>query len=316
MSTMQAVRIHGFGGTEQLVFDEVERPEPGPGQALVRVVGSSVNPVDYKIRQGGFPPVGEDDLPLCLGRDVAGTVVALGEGCEGVAVGDPVYGMPAFEHGSYAEYALLGQDELARAPRTLNLADAGAVPLAALTAWQALFDHGGLRSGERVLIHGGSGGVGHFAVQLARAKGAIVHATASGVHQMLLRQLGAETAIDYESERFEDVAEDIDLVIDLIGGETQARSGSVRGERGRLISTLTEPDASGQGEKTGSVFMTEPSGETLAEIASMIDEGKMRVSIAERFALADVAQAQDRMERGGFIGKLLLEIPSPDEEAR
>src|SRR5579871_2366396 len=227
MATMKAVRIHSFGDPSVLVLEKLPVGQPGEGEILLKVEAAGVNPVDYKIRAGKYPAVKQDQLPIVLGRDVAGTVDSVGAGTDGVKPGDSIYAMLGQDRGGYTEYVIVKTAEAAHMPAKLNFVSAGAVPLAALTAWQGLFDHGGLREGQRVLIHGGSGGVGHFAIQFAKARGARVYTTVSADSRGFVRELGADEAIDYKTQRFEDVARDIDLVYDLVAGETQQRSWSV-----------------------------------------------------------------------------------------
>ncbi len=307
MSTMKAIRIEQYGGPEVMRYVDIEVPEPNAGEVLVKVAAAGVDPVDYKIRQGHF--LGEDKLPRTLGRELAGTIERLGEGVSGLQQGDTVFGMIG-DDGGYAEYACIAAANLARVPQTLDLVSAAGVPLAAHTAWQALFDHGGLTSGQQVLIHGGSGGVGHFAVQFAKARGANVYATGSDKSQAFLRSLGADRPIDYKQERFEDVCQDIDVVIDLIGGETQQRSWAVLREGGIIVSTLEEPkqeapDAQG---KRGVHFMAQPNGAQLEEIASLIDEGKVKVRIDRTFALQQADKAQSYLEQEHVEGKVVLTV--------
>ena len=311
MASMKAVRIHGFGGIETLSHDEIDVPKPAAGEVLVRLSATSVNPVDYKMREGKFPPVQADMLPYILGRDVSGQVEAIGDGVASTGVGDAVYAMPGFDRGTYAEYIVLKEAELSAAPSRIDLTDAAAVPLAALTAWQGLFDHGGLEKGQRVLIHGGSGGVGHFAVQFAKAEGATVFATGSSDAQDFLRGLGADRAIDYKTERFEEIATDIDLVLDLIGGETQERSWSVLRPGGTIISSVEEPaeaKARAVGARPGKRYTAHPSGADLTEIAALIDTDVVNLVIARRFTLERVADAQQALENGGVQGKILVTI--------
>jgi len=211
---MKAVRIHRFGGPEVLQVDDTARPVATDGKLLIRVAAASVNPVDYKIRRGGYPKVTEADLPVTLGRDVAGVVETAGGGFE---AGDEVYAHLDWADGGYAEYALCAPAGIAAKPSTLNMISAAAGPLAATTAWQGLFDHGQLKAGERVLIHGGSGGVGAFAVQFARIAGAEVIATSSAEETDRVAAYGARQVIDHKAQKFEDVVHDVDLVFDLIG---------------------------------------------------------------------------------------------------
>ena len=304
---MKAVRIHRFGGPEVLQLDEIDKATPSGEQLLIRVKAASVNPVDYKIRKGGYPGVTEDKLPITLGRDVAG-VVETGGG--GFAVGDEVYAHLDWADGGYAEYAVVAPVGVAAKPKSLDMIHAAAVPLAATTAWQGLFKHGDLKSGQRVLIHGGSGGVGGFAVQFAKAEGAYVYATASGDGIETTRGYGADEVIDYKSQKFEDVAKDVDLVFDLIGGETQDRSFAVLRPGGALISTVQEPDKAKAAEKqlTAKRYMAEPNADHLKRIGELIDAGKVKVVVAETFPLKDASAAHKSLEEGHPLGKVVLEV--------
>jgi NADPH:quinone reductase-like Zn-dependent oxidoreductase len=309
---MKAIRFHQFGGAESLREDEIDIPVPQFGQVLLRLAGTSINPVDFKVREGAVPFVNDAMLPYTGGRDIAGWVEALGEGVSSATIGDAVIGLPGFDQGTFAQYCLVGENALTPAPKTIPLSQAGAIPLAALTAWQGLTQHGGLRMGQAVLIHGGAGGTGHFAVQFAKALGATVTATASARDREFLLELGADTVLDYRSDRFEDLGESFDLVLDLIGGEVTARSWAVLKPGGRLISALKTPDQiqSDETGRLGASFMTAPDRDHLAHIVDMIDGGKVRVVISEVFALKDVAGAQDRLQKGGVRGKILVEIAS------
>ena len=231
------------------------RPQAGAGEVLVRVHAAGVNPVDWKVREGyGKDQLGHK-LPLILGWDVSGVVEAVGPGVDRLKVGDEVYSRPDLSRdGAYAEYIVMREALVARKPRTMDHVHAAAIPLAAMTAWQALFDAAGLSPGQRVLIHAAAGGVGTFAVQLAKWKGAHVIGTASTKNQDLLRQLGADGAIDYRSVAFETVVQDMDVVLDTIGGETQARSWTVLRKGGVLVSTVSPPspeEAAAHGVRRG-----------------------------------------------------------------
>lgn len=314
---MIAIRIDHFGGPETMSVSDVNIPQPEAGEVLVRNLAVGVNPVDYKIREGQYPEVKADKLPLTLGREVAGLIEAVGEGVEGFQVGDRVFAMIGAD-GGYAQYSRVPAKHLAVIPSSIDWRHAAAIPLAAHTAWQALVEHGHLEHGQKVLIHGGTGGVGHFAVQFARLKGAQVYATASGDSLAFLSKLGVDRAIDYKQERFEDICEDFDLVIDLIGGETQARSWQVLGEGGRLVSTLEMPDAhhpQAQG-KTGAVFITCPDGRELAEIASYVADGQVKVVIAETFELRDAVKALDYIANQHVHGKVVLRVPQRDSDQK
>jgi NADPH:quinone reductase-like Zn-dependent oxidoreductase len=310
--TMRGVRIHQFGGPEVLQLETLPIPRPGPGQLLLKVGAASVNPVDYKIRQGEFPPIGADQLPAMLGRDASGTVVAVGAGAAAKS-GEAIYGMPGTDRGAYAEYVLLDPGEWAHRPANLDDIAAAAVPVAGLTAWQGLFDHGELRAGQRVLIHGAAGGVGHLAVQFAVDCGAMVLATASARDLDFVRSLGASKVVDYRAERFEEIVQDIDLVLDLIGGDTQLRSFGVLKPGGMLVSSLAEPsqDEAHRYGVRGVRYTARPDGAQLAEIAVLIEQRKVAVTVSEVFPLAQVQAAQRRLEEGHLRGKLVLRVGDP-----
>ena len=235
---MKAIRIRRFGGPDVMELENLPVPQPRDDELLLRVHAASVNPVDYKIRQGKFPPITREKLPITLGRDASGTVESCGSGVRTFRQGDALYVLVSIDRGSYPEYVVVKATEAAAKPARLSHVEAAAVPLAALTAWQGLLDHGHLQAGQRVLIHGGAGGVGHFAIELAKAKGAMVPTTVAGRDLDFARTLGADQATDYEAQRFEEIARDIDLVFDLVAGETQERSWSVLKPGGILVSAL------------------------------------------------------------------------------
>ncbi|MGB7126360.1 MAG: NADP-dependent oxidoreductase [Methylovirgula sp.] len=311
MATMKAIRISAFGGPEVLKLEDLPIPEPGEYEFLVKVQTASVNPVDYKIREGKYPPVPADKLPLVMGRDIAGIIAARGPGAgDQLREGDAIYAMLGPDRGGYAEYAIVKATEATRRPAAANSIAAGAVPLAGLTAWQGLFRHGELKEGQRVLIHGGSGGVGHFAIQFAKAKGAHVITTASGQHLDFVRSIGADEAIDYEKQRFEEVVHDVDLVYDLIGGDTQQRSFAVLKRGGILVSTLAEPDqekARANGVRALRYAVQENAAE-LDEIAQLIDAGKVQPKVSKIFPLAEAAKAQQCLAEARPEGKVVLRV--------
>ena len=231
---MKAIRLHARGGPEQLVYEDAPLPDPAAGEALLRVYAAGITPTELTWSETYQTPDGHERLPTIPGHDVSGVVEALGPGVSDVSPGDAVYGLIAFPRdGSAAEYVVVRAGDLAPKPRTLDHVHAAAVPLSALTAWQALFIHAGLTAGQRVLIHGAAGGVGAFAAQLARWRGAHVSATASARHHEFLRELGVETVIDYRTTRFEEVLRDVDVVLDTIGGDTLERSCASSGAAGR-----------------------------------------------------------------------------------
>lgn len=309
--TMQAYRITAFGGPEVQAFATVPVPHPKQGELLVRVSSASVNPVDYKLRGGHFPPVGQDELPFTLGRDLCGVVVARGDHpVDGYDEGDTIYAQLGIDRGTLAEYAIVKASEATAKPKTLAADVAGAVPLAGLTAWQGLFDHGGLKAGERVLIHGGSGGVGHLAVQFAKAAGAWVASTASTANVGLLRELGADLAIDHRTQRFEDLVKEVDVVLDLVGGETRDRSFAVLKPGGILVSTVGEP--SREAGRAAGVrvcgYMAQPSPPNLRQIAELIDGGKVRLKVSQSLPFKEAAKAIEAVEKGHPVGKVVVSM--------
>lgn len=306
---MKAVQIYSFGGPDVLRVEELPIPAPGPDEVLIKVEAASVNPVDYKIRSGAFKPDGLQ-TPMTLGRDVSGTVAQMGRNVRGFDAGDPVYALLDVDHGSYAEYVVAKASQVVRKPEKLDYLQAAAVPLAAMTAWQGLFDHGDLKSGERVLIHGASGGVGHFAVQFAKDRGAYVIATGRSEDRVPLLQWGADEVIDYQHERFEDRARDIDLVLDLVAGETQERSWKCLKPGGRIVSTLQPPSAAeaARHHATGEAFMVEPNSAELAQIGQLIDAGRVSVHIQQTFPITNVRQAHRHLEHEHVRGKVVLAV--------
>lgn len=310
VTEMKAVRFHAYGGPGVLVVEQIAVPSPGKGELLVRVKAAGVNPVDWKLRAGGGKRLGLT-LPFVPGFDVAGTVVATGEGVTRFEPGDDVFAYLALSRGGgYAEYAIVREDEAAPKPATIDFARAAATPLAALTAWQALVDTAGLAEGQTVLIHGASGGVGTFAVQIAKARGAKVIGTASERNQAYLKELGADVAIDYAARRFEEIVNDADVVLDTVGGETLARSFRAVKPEGFVVSIADDPDRyrpEGSEVRTASILV-KPDGEQLAKIGAWIDEGKIEVVLSEILPLLGVQSAHDKIETGHTRGKIVLRV--------
>ncbi|MFN0012734.1 MAG: NADP-dependent oxidoreductase [Phycisphaerales bacterium] len=308
--TMRAARISAYGGPELLKVEEVPRPTVGLSDVLVRVHAAGVNPVDWKIQQGmlaGFAP----KPPATLGQDVSGIVEAVGDKVAGFKVGDEVFAYLSLQRGgAFAEYASIPESELALKPKSLDHMQAAAVPLAALTAWQALIDTAKLQPGQTVLIHAGAGGVGHFAVQIAKAQGAKVIATASETNQSFLKELGADIAIDYKAAKFEDIAKDVDIVLDPIGGDTLERSYQVLKPGGFLVSIVGPPDQAKLQARgaTGAGILVKPSGKQLAELAAFIDTGKVKPHVSATFPLADIAKAFEQSQTGRTRGKIVLTV--------
>src|SRR3984893_6163710 len=309
--TMKAIRIHNYGGPEVLQYEDAPRPQPQAGEVLVRVHAAGVNPIDWKVREGHMKDFWPHKFPLILGWDLSGVVEEVGPRVSQFEKGDEVYSLPdPTRDGAYADYIVVREPELALKPNSLHHIRAAAVPLAALTAWQSLFDTAQLQPGHRVLIHASSGGVGHFAVQLAKWKGAHVFATASTKNQDLLRKLGVDEPIDYIQQRFENVARNIDIVLDTIGGETQERSWSVLKKDGVLVS-LVQPPSEEKAEELGvraSFVAGHPSGAQLAEIAKMIDSGKLAPIIDRILPLSEARRAHELSQSGHVRGKIVLRV--------
>ncbi len=287
---MWAIRLH-----PPLVYERVETPRPGPGEALVRVHAAAITRDELEW------PV--DRLPATPSYEFSGVVAAISDDVDGLAVGDEVYALGDFERdGAAAEYAVVPSGLLARKPQTLGHVESAALPLAALSAWQGLFDHGKLRPGERVLVHGAAGGVGSFAVQLARHRGAHVIGTASPGGVETVRGLGADEVVDNMSTRFEEIVAPVDLVFDTAGGELLARSPTVLREGGRLVSIAEEPSGD------GIYFVVEPDREQLVELARLVDSGELRPLVDSVFPLAETRAAFERCMQPGKRGKVVLRV--------
>lgn len=313
MTTMKAVRIHAYGGPEVLHYEDTPIPQLQPDDLLIRVRAAAVNPVDWKIREGFLQGVLNHCLPLTLGWDVSGEVAAVGPEVIRFQIGDAVYTRPNIERdGGYADYIAVKASEAALKPVKLDHDQAAAVPLAALTAWQALVDAAQLRSGQTVLIHAAAGGVGSFAVQLAKARGAKVIATASAVNVGLVMELGADQFVDYTRSRFEEVAKEVDVVFDTIGGETQMRSWSVLKPGGMLVSVVSPPPeatAAAYGVRSAFVFV-QPSSSQLDAITQLIDEGRIKPILHTIMPLYEARQAQVISQGGHVRGKIVLHVAS------
>lgn len=272
---------------------------------------AGVNPVDWKIREGFGKEWFGHKLPFTLGCDVAGIVEHTGAQVKRFRPGDAVYGYVNLRRcGGYAEFVIATEEEVASKPTVLDFVEAAAVPVGALTAWQALFDHAHLNAGQRVLIHGAAGGVGSMAVQLAKAKGAEVVGTASARNEQFLHELGVDQAINYQTTHFEDVLCDLDVVFDTIGNDTQARSFGVLKKGGVLVSTVSEPSeatAKAAGV-TGVMVMVQPSAAQLAEISVLIEAGKIRPRVGMVLPLTDARKAHELSQTGHAQGKIVLKV--------
>ncbi len=311
MKTMKAVRIHSYGGPEVLVHEDAPCPHPGDGEVLVRVHAAGINPVDWKIREGHLKEMIHHAFPLVLGWDVSGVVASLGPGVTRLKVGDEVFSRPEISRdGAYAEFIVIKEAEVALKPKSIDHVHAAALPLAGLTVWQSLFDAGGLSAGQRVLIHGAAGGVGHIAVQLAKWKGAHVIGTASARNHDVLRELGANQIVDYATVRFETAVEPVDVVFDTMGGEIQERSWKVLKPGGILVSIAQPPGAeiaAAHGVRQAFVF-TQPNAAQLAEISRLVDAGKLKAIVETILPLSDATRGQELSQRGHTHGKIVLRV--------
>jgi NADPH:quinone reductase-like Zn-dependent oxidoreductase len=309
-ATMKAVRIHAFGGVEELKYEDAPRPVPRKGEVLIRVQAAGVNPVDWKAREGLLKDL-NPKLPQILGFDIAGTVEELGPEAKRFQRGDVVFGyLPLAKGGGYAQYVTVAERHLALAPKKATAEQAAAMPVAALTAWQALVVTAKLESGQKVLIQGGSGGVGHFAVQIAKLRGAYVYATASTRNQEFLKELGADRPIDYTRENFEDIAKDVDVVLDTVGGEVATRSYSTLKNGGIFISLVGDPDTAALEKRgaRGQAILVQPNAKQLTDLSALVDEGKLRVVVSEVIPLAEARRAHELSATGRVRGKLVLSV--------
>lgn len=307
-ATMKAIVLHSFGGPEVLKYEGAPRPEPKEDELLIRVMAAAVNPVDVAIREGRF---GGGKLPLILGMDVSGVVEKTGNRITKFKTGDAVYAYLSFqEQGGYAEFAIAKEGEIALKPRSINFEKAAAVPLAATTAWQALVDKAGLGAGHTVLIHGGSGGVGSFAVQIAKALGAKVIATASTANQDLLKQIGVDQPIDYTTTKFEDVVKDVDVVLNAVRGDSLARSYGVVKKGGIIVSITGQPEQAELDKHgiRGTSMMAHPDAKVLEELAKLIDSKKITPIVSEVMPLSDIAKAHEQIASQHTRGKIVLKV--------
>jgi NADPH:quinone reductase-like Zn-dependent oxidoreductase len=302
-ATMSSVRLHPPGGIEGLAYERLQTPQPGAGEALVRVLAAAITRDELEW------PV--DRLPATPSYELSGVVVSLGTEVDGPAIGEHVFALGPFDRdGAAAEYSIVPAESLAPAPRSLTPIEGAAIPLAGLSAWQGLFDHGRLESGQRVLILGAAGGVGSLAVQLAHGRGAHVIGTVSAANVELARELGADDVIDHSSARLEGVAEQVDLVFDTVGGDRLGRSLELVRPGGRLVSVAEEPaeEAAVAREVTAIYFVVEPNGAQLRELARLTDEGGLRPIVDAVFPLSEARQAFERAAGRHGAGKIVLRV--------
>ena len=313
--TMKAIVAHECGPPAVLKYEDTPVPEPKENEILVRVIASGVNPADPLIVSGKYAKEFGTHLPLTPGYDIAGVVEKIGAKITKRKVGEHVYAYTLWG-GGWAQFCLTNEGEAALMPSSTSFVQAAAVPLAALTAWQALIDTAQLTSGQTVLIHGGSGGVGSFAIQIAKARGARVIATASTANQDLLHQLGADVAIDYTKQKFEDIAKEVDVVLDPIGRDTLARSYGLMKKGGIIVSLVSRPNQAelDKHQIRGASLASHGDATELAEITKLIDAGKIKPVVTEVLPLSEAVKAATQVETHHTRGKLVLRIadkPNP-----
>jgi NADPH:quinone reductase-like Zn-dependent oxidoreductase len=305
---MKAIRIHQYGGPEVLAQVEMQRPTPASDEVLIKVHAAAINPIDWKMRAGYVKEVFPLTFPSTLGWDVSGTVEEAGDNATQFKRGDEVYAL--VKGGGYAEYVVAKEAVVAKKPRTVDHVHAAAVPVAGLTALQALFEVAQLHAGQKVLIHAAAGGVGNFAAQLAKARSAYVIGTASSKNQAFLGDLGVDKAVDYQKTPFEDAARDVDVVLDTVGGETQERSFKILKKGGILVS-LVQPPSQESATKYGVralFYGGHASSSDLAQIAKLIDDGKVKPVVETVLPLADARRAHELSESGHTRGKIVLKV--------
>jgi NADPH:quinone reductase-like Zn-dependent oxidoreductase len=306
--TSQAMRIHQYGGPEELKLEQVQHSEPQEGEVLVRVLAAGVNPVDWKVTEGWMKSFRPVQFPYVPGRDIAGIVEEVGPGATALQKGQAVFGQSA--NGGYAEYTIAPANKLALKPENLSFEEAAAIPVGATTAWQGLFDQGNLQAGQTVLIQGAAGGVGLFAVQFAHWKGAHVIATTSAANADFVRSLGAETVIDYKSTAVEQLVHDADLVYDAVGAATLASSLKAVKDGGTLVTIAGQPDEQQAREKHVQVkgFSAQVSTEVLDIFAQLIREGKLKAVIEATYPLSQAGQAHEHSKSGHGRGRIVLHV--------
>jgi NADPH:quinone reductase-like Zn-dependent oxidoreductase len=314
MNTMKAARIHAYGAADELHYEDAPRPAPAAGEVLVKVMAAGINPVDWKTRSGkGVAGRAGNPLPLIVGWDISGVVESVGEGATAFKPGDEVFGMARFPQigSAYAQYVAAPESDLARKPANIDHVQAAAIPLAALTAWQGLFELANVQPGQRVLVTGATGGVGHLAVQLAKWKGAYVIGTASTEGLEFARSFGPDEVIDYTNGPLEaSISQPVDLVFNSVSPDTATQALAVLKEGGHLVTIAGTPDEAAAAAKsvTVSPFLVHTSGEQMQQIADLMANGSLRVAIHQVLPLSKAAEAHRIGEAGHLRGKLVLAV--------
>jgi NADPH:quinone reductase-like Zn-dependent oxidoreductase len=311
VQTMKAIVVHEPGAPDVLKLQDVPRPEPKDDEVLIHVMAAGINPVDAFARSGRF---GGGKLPFTPGMDIAGVVEKTGAHATKFKAGDAVYAYLSFrEQGGYAEYAIAKENEMALKPKNISFEQAAGVPLTGTTAWQALVDTAHLTPGQTVLIHGGSGGVGHLAIQIAKARGAKVIATASTAHQALLKQIGVDQPIDYTKTKFEDVVKNVDVVLDATRSDALQRSYGVVKKGGFIVSITGRPDPAELQKHgiRGDSIMAHPEASVLDELTKLIEAKKITPVVSQVFPLAEASKAHQQIETHHTAGKIVLKVTEP-----
>jgi len=305
---MKAMQFTAFGGSEVIQLNEVDKPQPKENEILIKIAATTVNPIDMKVRSGNMQKMMPVNLPYTPGSDVAGEVAAIGSGVSRLKTGDKVFASTF--GGTYAEYVVLKEEQAAVIPDNVGFNEAASLAVPLVTSYSFLVEGGDLKAGQRVLIQGASGGVGSIMVQMAKALGAYVIGTASGEGLALAKSMGADEVIDYKTQDFTKLVKDADLVIDLVGGETQAKSFTVVKEGGKLLSAVMPPsdELAQQHHITARFISSAPSHKKLEFGAKLVEEGKIKTQIAKIMKLEDAAQAQDLVSGGGLNGKVVLVV--------
>lgn len=308
---MKAFRIHEYGGIEQLKIENIPVPEINEDEVLIKIIATSVNPVDWKVREGLVRWRNIHQLPLTLGWDVSGVVEKIGSKTNKFKIGDEVYSRPAIDrNGSYAEYIAVRESEVAFKPKSITHLEAASIPLVGLTAWEALVTTANIQAGQRVLIHAAAGGVGSIAVQIARIYGCYVIGTASEGNIEFVKSLGADEVIDYKKQDFSQILKDMDVVLDTIGGSTQENSWKVLKEGGILVSIINKPpeEIAAQYKARSGYFFVQPSAKILETLSHLIDTGKIKPVVGSIFTLDEIKQAQELSQSKRTKGKIVIKV--------
>lgn len=310
-ASMKAIVMHSYGGPEVLKYEDAPMPQPKEDEILIRVAAASINPVDNAVRSGKYAEYFHTKLPLIPGMDASGVVEKVGATSTKFKTGDPVYAFFTLaSEGGYAQFVMAKENEASLKPKNLTYEEAAAVPAVASTAWQALIEGADLSAGQTVLIHGGSGGVGHCAIQIAKARGARVIATASSSNQDFLKKLGADQAIDYAKTKFEDVVKDVDVVLDAVGGDTLTRSYGIMKKGGVIVTIAGEPDEAELKKRDirGVSLSAVPKASVLEELTRLIEAKKLAPVVSKTFPLAEAAKAQEAIATRHTRGKIVLRV--------